>query len=55
MVNQCEFCGEKNAKRVCTLVFADENYPQEYCWLICEKCKREMKLKTMKVLVEKAG
>jgi len=55
MLNQCEFCGEKNAKKVSTLVFAEENYPREYSWILCEKCRKEMKLKTMRVIIEKVG
>ncbi|NLO89273.1 MAG: hypothetical protein GX088_02950 [Clostridia bacterium] len=55
MYNHCEYCGEKNAKRVSTLVIAEENYPLEYSWILCDKCRTEMKLKTMQVFIERVG
>jgi len=50
--DRCEFCGGMDAKKVTTLVFADETHPREYSWHLCNSCREDLRIKTMQVLVE---
>ncbi|MBI2873500.1 MAG: hypothetical protein HYY09_00285 [Firmicutes bacterium] len=52
---RCECCGTEISTEYCVLVFGCEDVPEENCRCLCELCAREIREKTGRVLLRRAG